>query len=70
MYETVKMDIGYRADIIVQDGIIIETKAVEALTAVHKAQLITYLKLSGCSIGLLINFNVVFLKDGIKRLVL
>ena len=68
-YDTIKMEIGYRLDFLVENKLVIEVKAVEALNDVHKAQVITYLKLSGCKLGLLVNFNVVMIKDGIKRLV-
>jgi GxxExxY protein len=68
-YETIKMEIGYRLDFLVDNKLVIEVKAVEALNDVHKAQVITYLKLSGCKLGLLVNFNVVLIKDGIKRIV-
>ena len=68
-YDTIKMEIGYRLDFLVENKLVIEVKAVEALNDVHKAQVITYLKLSGCKLGLLVNFNVVLIKDGIKRLV-
>lgn len=70
IYEEVKLDIGYRIDILVDNKIIIEVKAVEFINDVHIAQVLTYLKLSNNRIGLLINFNVKLLKDGIKRLVL
>jgi len=70
IYEEVKLDIGYRIDILVDNKIIIEIKAVESITDVHIAQVLSYLKLSNNRIGLLINFNVKLLKDGIKRLVL
>lgn len=70
VYEKVKLDIGYRIDILVDNKIIIEVKAVEAITDLHTAQLLTYLKLTGNRLGLLMNFNVKLLKDGIKRLVL
>ena len=70
IYEEVKLDIGYRIDILVDGKIIIEVKAVESITDVHIAQVLTYLKLLNNRIGLLINFNVKLLKDGIKRLVL
>ena len=63
------MEIGYRLDFLIENKLVIEVKAVEALNDVHKAQVITYLKLSGCKLGLLVNFNVVLIKDGIKRLV-
>ena len=68
-YETIKMEIGYRLDFLIENKLVIEVKAVEAINDVHKAQVITYLKLSGCKLGLLVNFNVVLIKDGIKRLV-
>jgi GxxExxY protein len=68
-YETIKMEIGYRLDFLIENKLVIEVKAVEALNDVHKAQVITYLKLSGCKLGLLVNFNVVLIKDGIKRIV-
>ena len=66
-YKTVKLDCGYRLDLVVEQKIIIELKAVEKLLPVHEAQVLTYLKLSGLTLGLLINFNVPVLKDGIKR---
>lgn len=69
VYENVKLDVGYRADIIVHNKVIIEVKAVEALAPVHKMQLLTYLKLTDLKLGLLINFNTDLLKDNIKRLV-
>ena len=68
-YETIKMEIGYRLDFLVENKLVIEVKAVEALNDVHKAQVITYLKLSGCKLALLANFNVVLIKEGIKRIV-
>ncbi|MGA0606799.1 GxxExxY protein [Phenylobacterium sp. VNQ135] len=67
-YEGLQLDAGYRLDLVVEDLVIVEVKAVEALTRIHEAQLITYLKLSGLRLGLLINFNVVLLKDGVRRL--
>jgi len=69
IYEEVKLDIGYRLDLIVENKLIIELKSVEALNDVHLAQLLTYLKLSKCKVGLLINFNVALLKNGIKRVI-
>jgi GxxExxY protein len=69
IYKEVKLECGYRADIIVENKIVLEIKSVEALTDIHTAQVLTYLKLSGCTLALLINFNVLRLKDGIKRLV-
>lgn len=69
IYKDTTCDIGYRLDLFVEKKVIIEIKSVEALTDVHVAQLLTYLKLTDCKLGLLINFNVRLLKDGIKRLV-
>ena len=64
-----KLDIGYRIDIIVENKFIVEIKSVENLNDVHLAQIITYLKLSKCKLGLLINFNVNLLKNGVKRVI-
>ncbi len=69
IYEDVKLEVGYRIDIIVENKFIIEIKSVESLNDVHLAQLLTYLKLSNCKLGLLINFNVKLLKDGVKRVI-
>ena len=69
VYYGVKLDAGYRIDLLVDNSVVVEIKSVDAISPVHQAQLITYLKLSGKSLGLLINFNVVHLKDGIKRIV-
>ena len=69
VYEDVKLNCGYRIDILVENKVVVEIKSVEQLTDIHTAQVLTYLKLSGCKIGLLLNFNVVKLKDGIKRLI-
>ena len=69
IYEEVKLDVGYRLDIIVENKLIIEIKSVEALNDVHFAQLLTYLKLTNCKLGLLINFNVSLIKNGVKRVV-
>ena len=69
VYKDVKLEIGYRADIVVNNKVIIETKAVEAMNEIHLAQILTYLKLSDCKLGLLLNFNVVSMKNGIKRVV-
>jgi len=69
-YDGVQLDAGYRIDVIVEDRVIVELKAVEKLTSLHQAQLMSYLKLSGNKVGLLINFNTVHLKDGVKRIVL
>ena len=69
VYDGVKLDLGYRIDLLVEDLVIVELKSVDAIAPVHQAQIISYLKLSGRSLGLLINFNVAHLKDGIKRFV-
>jgi GxxExxY protein len=69
IYETIKMEIGYRVDLLVEHRIIVEIKAVESINDIHRAQLLTYLKLSGCKLGLLLNFNVALLKEGIQRMV-
>lgn len=70
IYEQVKLDIGYRVDLFIEQKVIVEIKAVEALNDVHTAQVLTYLKLSGCKVGLLLDFHTSSLKNGIKRLVL
>lgn len=69
VYESVRMDIGFRADIVVENKIIVELKSVETVIPVHKKQLLTYLKLSGMKLGLLVNFNTELIKDGITRVV-
>ena len=69
-YKGIRVDAGYRIDLIVKEKVIIELKAVESLIPVHEAQLLTYLKLTGIRVGMLMNFNVPVLKDGIKRMVL
>jgi GxxExxY protein len=69
VYRGVKLELGYRIDLLAEDLVIVEIKSVEAVSPVHQAQLLSYLKLSGKSLGLLINFNVVHLKDGIRRFV-
>lgn len=66
-YKGIKLDCGYRLDIVVEDAVILELKSVDKLIAIHEAQLLTYLKLSGKRVGLLINFNVPVLKEGIIR---
>jgi GxxExxY protein len=68
-YKEVKLDCGFRVDVLVEKQLILELKSVEKLLPVHEAQLLTYLKLTGCRVGLLINFNVPLLKNGIKRFV-
>lgn len=67
VYEEVKLDVGYRIDIIIESKLILEIKSVETLNDIHFAQLLTYLKLTDCKLGLLINFNVLLIKNGIKR---
>jgi GxxExxY protein len=67
VYKNIKLDQGYRIDLLVENRVIVELKVVEQLTDVHEAQLLSYLKFSGCPVGLLINFNVMLLKDGIRR---
>jgi GxxExxY protein len=69
-YKGIKLDCGYRADLIVEERLLLELKAVEKLIPVHKAQLMTYMKVTGMKVGLLLNFNVPLLKDGIIRIVL
>ena len=69
VYEDVHLECGYRVDLLVENKIIVEIKSLESLHPIHSSQLLTYLKLSNCKLGLLINFNVPHLKDGIKRLV-
>lgn len=70
VYKEVKLDAGYRVDLLVENSIIVEIKSVEALADIHLAQILTYLKLSKCKLGLLVNFNVKHLKDGIKRVIM
>jgi GxxExxY protein len=69
VYRSVHLEAGYRLDLLVEDSVIVELKAIESVLPIHQAQLLSYLKLSGKKLGLLINFNVVHLKDGIKRMV-
>jgi len=69
VYEQVQIDAGYRIDLLVEDGVIVELKSVERLLPIHEAQLLSYLRLSQKRLGLLINFNVPRLRDGIKRMV-
>jgi GxxExxY protein len=70
VYESVRLDIGYRIDLLVAGQVVVEIKAVEKFCDIHLAQILTYLKLSRCRVGLLLNFNEVSMKDGIKRVVL
>ncbi len=67
-YKDVMLDCGYRVDLVVEGQVIVKTKSVTSLASIHEAQLLSYLKLSDCKIGLLINFNVKILKDGIRRM--
>ena len=67
VYKDVKLDCGYRIDLVAEGRVVVELKAVENLAPIHEAIVLTYLRLSGCKIGLLINFNVVTLKEGIRR---
>lgn len=69
IYQEIRLECGYRLDLLVENKLIVETKAVEELNKIHMAQVLTYLKISGCQLGLLINFNVVMVKDGIKRVI-
>ena len=69
VYDGVQIDLGYRLDLLVEDAVIVELKAADRIAPIHEAQLLSYLKLSGRKLGLLINFNVLHLKDGIRRMV-
>ena len=68
-YKDIDLDCGYRMDLVVEDSVIVEVKAVEGILPIHEAQLLTYLRLTGRRVGLLINFNVPVLKQGVRRLV-
>ncbi len=70
VYEGVKLEIGYRIDLLVDELVVLEIKSIDAIAPIHEAQLLSYLKLSGKSLGLLLNFNVVHMKDGIRRFVM
>lgn len=69
IYEEVKLEFGYRIDLLVERKLVIEIKAVDAIHDLHLAQVLTYLKLSDCRLGLILNFNVTLMKDGIRRVV-
>lgn len=69
IYDEVKLDVGYRIDLLVERKVVIEVKSVEGLNDIHLAQVLTYLKLSHCKLGLLINFNTLLFKNGIKRVI-
>ncbi|MFM9882328.1 MAG: GxxExxY protein [Burkholderiales bacterium] len=68
-YEGIELPCGFRLDLIVEERMIVEVKAVERILPIHTAQLLTYLKLTGCQLGLILNFNVVHMRDGIKRII-
>ena len=70
LYKDVKLDCGFRLDLLIQGKVVVEVKSVDRLNAVHEAQVLTYLKLTGCRLGMLLNFNERQMRDGIKRLVL
>lgn len=70
VYDSLKLNAGYRVDLLVEDSVILELKAVDEITQVHKAQLMTYLKLSKLKLGLLLNFNVLNMQNGIKRVIM
>lgn len=69
VYEDVKMTVGYRVDIMIENKLILEVKAVEAVHDIHRAQLLAYLRLSGCRLGILLNFNTALMKNGFQRIV-
>ncbi|MCX6270005.1 MAG: GxxExxY protein [Bacteroidetes bacterium] len=70
VYKSIRLDTGYRLDLLVDNQVVVEIKAIESFSDIHVAQILTYLKLSGCHLGLLVNFNVPHLKNGIKRMIL
>lgn len=69
IYDEIKLDLGYKLDLFVEDRIVVELKTVDMFSDIHIAQLLTYLKLTNCKFGLLLNFNVMSMKDGIKRVI-
>jgi GxxExxY protein len=69
VYDGQKLEVGYRIDVVVEGRVVIEVKSAEAIHPIHEAQLLSYMRLSGISVGLLIKFNVLHLRDGIKRMV-
>ena len=69
MYKEIRLDQGFRIDLLVEDAVVVELKAVDQLLPVHEAQILSYLRFTGCKVGLLMNFNVKLLKDGIRRFV-
>jgi GxxExxY protein len=70
VYKDVKLDTGYRIDLLVEGQVVIEVKSIDSFADIHMAQILTYLRLSKCRLGLLVNFNVLHLKDGIKRVII
>lgn len=68
MYDDIEMDMGFRVDIIVEEKVLVEIKSIETLVAVHSKQILTYLRLTGLKLGLLVNFNSALIKHGIKRI--
>lgn len=69
IYDEIKMDVGYRLDLLIENKFILEIKSVEALNDIHLAQILTYLRLSNCKLGMLINFNTLHFKNGVKRVI-
>lgn len=69
IYDQIKLDVGYRLDLLIENKFIIEVKSVEALNDIHLAQILTYLRLSNCKLGMLINFNTLHFKNGVKRVI-
>ncbi|VXC51135.1 MULTISPECIES: GxxExxY protein [Chryseobacterium] len=69
IYDQIKMDVGYRLDLLIENKFIVEVKSVEALNDIHLAQILTYLRLSNCKLGMLINFNTLHFKNGVKRVI-
>jgi len=69
VYQGQKLEVGYRIDLLVENRVVVEVKSVEAVHPIHEAQLLSYMRLSGLNVGLLINFNVLHLRDGIRRMV-
>jgi GxxExxY protein len=69
IYETIKLDLGFRADFMIENKLIVEIKSIESIAPVHQKQVLTYLRLTGLKLGLLVNFNCALIKDGIQRIV-
>lgn len=70
IYKEIRLDQGYRIDLLVEEKVVVEIKVVDKITSIHEAQVLSYLKFSGCQIGLLLNFNVKLLKNGIRRFIM